>query len=148
MSYTRVCGREAYPLARPGWSLVHGAARPTGSVGTRRPEETGLSEFDDRLRIVPEFRPDEYDGIRKVMFGRLARRLSRWSPEQVELELSVKERDTPSQRVALESWIGGLPKMVATSTEQDLDRALVEVRDDLWRQIDRFVTKKESARKR
>jgi ribosome-associated translation inhibitor RaiA len=107
-----------------------------------------VSEFEDRLRIVPGFRPDEYEAIRKVMFGRLDRRLSRFEPEQVELELSVKERDTSSQRVALEAWISGLPKLVATSTQRDLDRALVEVRDDLWRQLDRHVTRKQAARKR
>lgn len=107
-----------------------------------------MAQFYDRLRIVPEFRPDEYDRVREVLFGKLERRLTRWKPEQVELELSVKERDTDSQRTVLECWISELPKMVATSKEQDLDRALIEVRDDLWRQIDRFVTKKEASRRR
>jgi hypothetical protein len=107
-----------------------------------------VSKFEDRLRIVPEFRPEEYDRVRDTLFGRLERRLSRWDPEQVELELSVKERDTNSQKVVLECWIAGLPKMVGTSGQQDLDAAVVEVRDDVWRQVDKFVTKKEAARKR
>ncbi len=33
------------------------------------------------------------------------------------------------------------PKLVATSTEVDIDRAVAEVRNDLWRQIDRMTTK-------
>jgi hypothetical protein len=107
-----------------------------------------MTDMKDRLRVVPQFRPDEYDHARDVLFGRLERRLSRWDPEQVELELSVKERDTDSQRTVLECWIAGLPKFVGTSTERDLDAALVEVRDDVWRQIDRHVTKKESSRGR
>jgi ribosome-associated translation inhibitor RaiA len=107
-----------------------------------------LSEFEDRLRIVPQFRPDEYDTIRRAMFGKLDRRLSRWDPEQVEMELSVKERDTSSQRTVLESWVADLPKMVATSSEPDLNKAVIEVRDDLWRKINRFLEKREGARKR
>jgi hypothetical protein len=37
--------------------------------------------------------------------------------------------------------------MVATSNEEDLDRAVVEVRDDLFRQLDRYLTKREGSRK-
>lgn len=107
-----------------------------------------MTEMQERLRIVPEFRPDEYDKYREVVFGNLARRLERWEPEQVELELSVKERDTSSQRTVLECWLHGAPKMVATSTESDLERAVIEVRNDLRRQINRYVTKKEAARGR
>jgi hypothetical protein len=90
-----------------------------------------VSDFADRLRIVPEFRPDEYDWIRDLLFGRLERRLSRWEPSQVELELSVKDRDTPKQRMTLECWISGVPRIVATSADTDLQKAVVEVRDDL-----------------
>lgn len=107
-----------------------------------------MSILDDRLRIVPEFRPDEYDHIRQVLSGKLERRLSRFDADQVELELSMKERDSASQRTVLEAWISGLPRFVATSTEEDLDKALTEVRDDLHRQIDKYVTKQESSRKR
>jgi ribosome-associated translation inhibitor RaiA len=106
-----------------------------------------MTAFDDRLRIVPEFRSDEREGILEVLFGRLERRLAHWKPSQVELELSVKERDRPSQRTVLECWITGVPRMVATSTEADIDRAIVEVRDDLFRQLNRYVTRKEDARR-
>ena len=106
-----------------------------------------MDTIQDRLRIVPEFRSDERAGILEVLFGRLERRLAHWKPEQVELELSVKERDTPSQRTVLECWIAGVPRMVATSTESDLDRAVVEVRDDLFRQLNRYVTRREDSRR-
>jgi ribosome-associated translation inhibitor RaiA len=108
-----------------------------------------MTEMQDRLRIVPEFRPDEYDRVRGLVFGNLARRLERWEPEQVELELSVKERDKSSQRTVLECWLHGAPsKLVATSTEVDLDRAVMEVRDDLRRQINRMVDKWDRSRTR
>jgi ribosome-associated translation inhibitor RaiA len=106
-----------------------------------------MTAFDDRLRIVPEFRTEEREHILGLLFGRLERRLAHWKPSQVELELSVKERDTPSQRTVLECWITGVPRMVATSTEADIDRAVVEVRDDLFRQLNRHVTRKEGARR-
>ena len=106
-----------------------------------------MTDFNDRLRLVPEFRTDEQAGILEVLFGRLERRLAHWQPEQVELELSVKERGTASQRTVLECWIAGVPRMVATSTEADLDRAVVEVRDDLFRQLNRYVTRREDSRR-
>jgi hypothetical protein len=107
-----------------------------------------VSIIEQRLRIVPQFRPDEYEQVTAILAGKLDRRLSRWSPEQVELELSVKERDTDSQRVVLECWITGQPRFVATSTERGIEAGVAEVRDDLHRQIDRHVTKKETTRRR
>jgi len=106
-----------------------------------------MTTYNDRLRIAPEFRSDERDGILETLFGRLERRLEHWRPEQVELELSVKERGTPSQRTVLECWIAGVPHMVASSTASDLDHAVVEVRDDLFRQLNRHVTRREDARR-
>jgi len=106
-----------------------------------------MPTIQDRLRLVPEFRTDEREGILEVLFGRLERRLAHWQPEQVELELSVKERDKPGQRTVLECWISGVPRMVATSNEADLDRAVIEVRDDLFRQLNRYLTKREDSRK-
>ena len=98
---------------------------------------------------MPEFTPEEYNQVTKIIAGgKLDRRLLRWRPEQVELELSVKERDTAKQRTVLEAWIAGLPKLVATSRERELHKAVTEVRDDLFTQIDRHVTKRESARRR
>jgi hypothetical protein len=37
--------------------------------------------------------------------------------------------------------------MVATSDVADIDHAVVEVRDELFRQLDRYVTRREDARK-
>jgi hypothetical protein len=107
-----------------------------------------MTTMKDRLRIVPEFRPDEYDRYRDLVFGNLGRRLKRWEPEQVELELSVSERDKNSQRTVLECWIAGLPKIVGTSTLPDLEKAVIEVRNDVRRQVNRWVTRREAERRR
>jgi hypothetical protein len=107
-----------------------------------------MTTMKDRLRIVPEFRPDEYDRFRDLVFGNLGRRLKRWEPGQVELELSVSERDQKSQRTVLECWIAGVPKIVGTSTLPDLEKAVIEVRNDVRRQVDRWVTRREAERRR
>ncbi|MFO7961276.1 MAG: hypothetical protein R6U94_10050 [Nitriliruptoraceae bacterium] len=107
-----------------------------------------MTTMKDRLRVGPEFRPEEHDRYRDLVFGNLGRRLKRWEPEQVELELSVNGRDTNSQRTVLACWIAGVPKIVGTSTLPDLEKAVVEVRNDVRRQVNRWVTRKEAERRR
>lgn len=106
-----------------------------------------MTTMEERLRIAPEFRPEEYDRYRELVFGNLARRLKRWQPEQVELELSVNERDTRSQRTVLSCWIAGVPRIVGASTLPDLEKAVIEVRNDVRRQVNRWVTRKEAERR-
>jgi ribosome-associated translation inhibitor RaiA len=107
-----------------------------------------VSIVEERLRIVPQFRPEEYEQVTSILAGKLDRRLSRWNADQVELELSVKDRDSDSQRVVLECWITGQPRFVATSTQRSIEAGVAEVRDDLHRQIDKHVTRKETNRRR
>jgi len=89
---------------------------------------------ESSLRLGGGFEPPERDGV-IARFSKLDSRLRSFRPDAVELELTVKERDTPSQRTTLEAWIAGQPRLVATSTRTNLDQALTEVRDDLIRQI-------------
>jgi ribosome-associated translation inhibitor RaiA len=86
------------------------------------------------LQLANGVTPAEFDRVVAVM-GRLDERLRSFPAGTVELQLSVKERDTPSQRTTLEAWIAGQPRLVATSNRADLDGALAEVRDELIRQI-------------
>lgn len=106
--------------------------------------------IDACLRIAPEFRGDEHPDLREQLRGKLESRLKRWDAEQVEMELSVKDRDTSQQRVTLEVWVAatGRTRFVGTSTAPDLRAAVNDARDDVHRQIDKFVTKRESARNR
>ena len=106
--------------------------------------------IDACLRIVPEFRGDEHADLKEQLRGKLESRLKRWDAEQVEMELSVKDRDSSQQKVTLEVWIAakGRTRFVGTSTAPDLRAAVNDARDDVHRQIDRFLTKRESARTR
>lgn len=54
--------------------------------------------------IDPRERPGIIDG-----WNALEHRLRSFNPDQVELQLTVKERDTTSQRTTLEAWIAGFP---------------------------------------
>ena len=101
----------------------------------------------EQLRLGTGFAEHERDKIVEL-FRRLDRRLERFAADDVEMELSVKERDTPSQSVTLECWIAKKDRLVATSTEDDIRLALTEVRDDLWRQVDKAVNKRLSQVKR
>jgi hypothetical protein len=96
---------------------------------------SGFAE-DERVRIVDTF-------------NKLDKRLQRWNAGQVDLELSVKERESSSQQVTLECWIhsGGDTRFVATSREGLLQDALMDCREDLWRQIDEFVNRRTDARR-
>lgn len=62
---------------------------------------------------------------------KLNRHLKRFDADDVWLELSVKERDTPAQAVTLSAELPGLGRLVTTSKENDLQAALADVRDDM-----------------
>ena len=65
----------------------------------------------------------------------LNNRLKSFPPDGIELILSMKERGKASQRTTLEAIIPGGPRLIATSVLKGLDEALIQVRDELNRQI-------------
>lgn len=108
-----------------------------------------MATVANSLRVLPEFDSSEHDSVAEILGARLDRRLERFADDQVELEISVKERDTPSQRVTLEGWIAvsGRSRFVATSTQASLMAAVREAGEDLHKQINRFLTKREDSRR-
>ncbi|GIF75104.1 HPF/RaiA family ribosome-associated protein [Asanoa siamensis] len=68
-------------------------------------------------------------------FGPLDTRLASFDADATELEISVKDRQSPGQKVTLECWTRDLDKIVTTSTEDDLHAAVMDVRDDLRRRL-------------
>lgn len=86
----------------------------------------------DALQLSNGIAPAETDLVIAAL-GRLDERLRSFPTGSVRLQLSVKERDTPSQRTPLNAWISRQARLVATSNRSDFDAA--EVRDDLIRQI-------------
>ena len=76
-------------------------------------------------------------------FATLDARLATFAADKTELEVSVKDREARGQKVTLECWISGRPKIVTTSAEEDLHAALNDVRDDLRRKVNDAKTKQE-----
>lgn len=62
--------------------------------------------------------------------------LSRWEPDQIELEVSVKDRGGPDQKVTLQMWPAGWPHLVAVAHDRDPEHALIEARKELIRQLE------------
>lgn len=102
----------------------------------------GSASVDAQLRVGAGFTEDERPGIVRRFEG-LDARLARFAAGDVDMELSIKDRDRPGQKVTLECWIARMTRMVATSHLTDLEAALTEVRDDLRRQINDATTKSE-----
>ena len=103
----------------------------------------------DQLRLGAGFREDEKERIVGLL-RKLDRRLERWDAGQVDLTLSVKDRDTTKQRVVFELDVAKrrAEPLVATSTETDLRDALNEVREDMWRQLDEMIERLVESRRR
>lgn len=97
-------------------------------------EDREVASVASALRVAHGVTAAERDRI-VDSWGRLDSRLRSFAAGTVELQLTVKERDTPSQRTTLEAWIAGRPRLVATSDQVNLDEAMTEVREDLIRQI-------------
>jgi ribosome-associated translation inhibitor RaiA len=102
----------------------------------------GSASVHAQLRVGAGFTEEE----RPAIVSRLASldaRLSRFAAVDVDMELSIKDRDRAGQKVTLECWIARRARIVATSYLPDHEAALNEVRDDLRRQINDATTKSE-----
>jgi ribosome-associated translation inhibitor RaiA len=98
-----------------------------------------------KLNLGTGFAESERERIVERL-NKLNRHLKRFRADATYLELSVKDRDTGSQQVTLECEVPGFPRLVATSKEADLRAALADVRDDLVRQINDAVDKRNRGR--
>ncbi|CAN5917512.1 hypothetical protein BH23ACT10_BH23ACT10_28450 [soil metagenome] len=95
----------------------------------------------EQLRIAFGFEESERPRILELL-RKLDRQLQRFPAEAVDLELTVKERDTTAQKVTLEAWLPNVPRIVVTSKEHSLRDALMDVREDLWRRINQTVDRR------
>ena len=94
------------------------------------------------LRVGVGFSQGDRNWIAE-QFATLDARLAGFHADTTELEVMVKDREAPGQKVTLECWIAGRQKIVTTSSEEDLHAALNDVRDDLRRKLNHAKTKQE-----
>jgi ribosome-associated translation inhibitor RaiA len=97
---------------------------------------------DTCLRVGAGFSQGDRTWIAE-QFATLDTRLTAFSSDATELEVSVKDRAARGQKVTLECWIAGRQKIVTTSSENDLHAALNDVRDDLRRCLTDAKTREE-----
>ena len=104
----------------------------------------GETVIAQRLQLATGFHASERDWVAGHLEA-LGSRLRSFRADQVDLEISLKDREGVEQRVTLECWINRSPRLhlVATSSRRDLPAALDEVRDDLVRQVDEAKTRTE-----
>lgn len=96
----------------------------------------------ERLRVGAGFGAEDRAHVLEILAA-LNRHLARWRPEQVDLQISVKDRGGTEQKVTIEAWLPGWVPLVATSIAPEVGHALVEVRKDLIRQIEDEKTKRD-----
>jgi ribosome-associated translation inhibitor RaiA len=109
---------------------------------TAIPQEPDL--IGERLHLATGFLESERDWIVRRLAA-LGPRLRSFHPVQVDLEISLKDRQGADQRVTLECSIRRTPSLhlISTSSAPELAVALNDVRNGLIRQIDDAKTRTE-----
>jgi ribosome-associated translation inhibitor RaiA len=105
------------------------------------------SIVEEALRLGAGFHEQDRGWVLERL-APLAKHLARWGPDQVDVDVSVKDRDGDEQQVTLAGSVPHWPHLVARAQARDLDRALVEARKELIRQIDEEKRKREVPAKR
>ena len=107
-------------------------------------DSTGTASLEANLRLGKGLREQDRERVLRRLAG-LDARLRSFRADAVDLLLTVKERETHSQRTTLEATIAGWPRLVATSVRAGLDEALAEVGGELVRQLTEVKTRREPA---
>lgn len=110
-------------------------------TGAREEEEDASRASLDQLRLGDGFSDAERDRV-VARLEKLNRRLQSFPADGTDLLLTVKERDTTSQKLTLECGLPHFAPLVATSKEPEVQAALMDVREQLWRLIDDAVNKR------
>jgi hypothetical protein len=94
------------------------------------------------LHLATGFLASERGWVSECL-AELGSRLRSFRNDQIELEISLKDRQGVEPRVTLECWIDHRPRLhfVVTSSERDLPAALGEVRVELIRRLDEASTR-------
>ncbi|MFZ4517321.1 MAG: HPF/RaiA family ribosome-associated protein [Microthrixaceae bacterium] len=93
------------------------------------------------LHLGHGFHEDEREKAVEVL-DRLDHRLVGEPASGVRLDLHAKDRDQPGQKVTLELHVAGLPTMVGTSEKEELWSAVIQVKDEVLRQLNEAKDKR------
>jgi ribosome-associated translation inhibitor RaiA len=107
-------------------------------------DSAGTASLEANLRLGNGLKEQDRERVLRRLTG-LDARLRSFRADAVDLLLTVKARETRSQRMTLEATIANWPRLVATSQRAGLDEALAEVSCDLVRQLTDVKTRREPA---
>lgn len=107
------------------------------------------SVIAQRLHLATGFHASEREWVVHRLAA-LGSRLRSYRDDEIDLEISLKDREGVEQCVILQCWIsrGHRLHLVATSSQRRLSVALNEVRDELVRQVGETKTRTEPRRNR
>ncbi|SFL72847.1 hypothetical protein [Geodermatophilus ruber] len=106
------------------------------------PQDARTGILDEVLHLSGGFSEADRPWVREALSG-LVPHLSRWDPESMLLDVSVKHRDGKEQQVTLRAELPGYPPLVAKATERNLERAMAEAKRQLIQQIEDEKKKRE-----
>jgi hypothetical protein len=98
-----------------------------------RLEDPVKASIGAQLRIGAGFTQADHPMVIRLLSS-LDLRLVAFAADKTDLDLSVKNRNRPGQITTLECRVAGWPRWIATSTEPELGKALIHVRDRMLRQ--------------
>ena len=107
-------------------------------------DSAGTASLEANLRLGNGLKEHDRERVLRRLAG-LDARLRSFRPDAVDLLVTVKGRETRSQRTTLEATIANQPRLVASSMRSRLDDALSEVCGELGRQLTDVKTRREPA---
>lgn len=100
----------------------------------RAPDPHARATVDGSLRLVKGFSETDRPEI-VAKLHRLEPLLEGYTAEQVDMALDRKDATHRGQEVTLVVSIAGYPELVANAEDEDVDRALGKVRDEMDREL-------------
>ena len=98
--------------------------------------------LDEVLRLGVGFADDDRRWLLDALES-LMPHLARWDSANLDVEISVKDRDGKEQQVTLQADLPDYPPLVAKAADRQLDRAIAEAKRELVRQIQDAKGKRE-----
>ena len=145
--------RQLRTLSAPDLGIGTGHAEATGPTSEQGGAATddglaigGAASLATNLRFESGFTADDEPRIRELL-QKLERRLRSFPADGTELVLMVKDRDAGTQRVTLDCRVPRHGHFVATSQLPDLHDALMDVREDLLKQLGNAIDRKKEKKR-
>jgi ribosome-associated translation inhibitor RaiA len=106
-----------------------------GEAAVSEAENQRRNVLDEVLRLGAGFKEGERAWVLDALSA-LVPHLARWDPDDLDVEISAKDRDGKEQHITLRVDLPGYSPLVAVVADRNLNRALAEAKHELIRQIE------------